>query len=455
MAFRGLCGVKCNSMPNENENEVESRLIASESPELSLGEAPGWFSWFGRAFPAFSERNFRLYFNGQLISMIGTWLQTVAQGWLVLELTHSAFWVGAIAALGMLPTVIFGLPAGVVVDRYDKRKILIAAQVISMVLAAILGFLAIANAATLAAIALLAFLSGVVNALDLPARQAFTFEIVRREHLASAIALASATFNASRIVGPAMAGILISLIGTGGTFLVNAASFIAAIVSLVMITGYRHEPEHHPHPLKAIRAGIAYAFSHPLIRTLLITSAVVSFFGFSYTAILPAVVEQVFGRGAAELGYLYAASGVGAVVAAILISAFSRRIGANIFIVGGNLILGASLAAFAATGNFELGLAASFFIGLGFASAFAMMNTTIQHAVENQMRGRVMSLFVLTFLGVAPFGNFAMGAAAERFGPPAAIAAGAGVVLLAGIVLLLRYRHLARGGEFRSSSARS
>ncbi len=434
-----------------NENEVESRLIASESPELTLGQAPDWFGWFGRAFPAFSERNFRLYFNGQLISMIGTWLQTVAQGWLVLELTHSAFWVGAIAALGMLPTVIFGLPAGVVADRYDKRKILIAAQIISMILAAILGFLAIANAATLAAIALLAFLAGVVNAIDLPARQAFTFEIVRREHLASAIALASATFNASRIVGPAMAGILISLIGTGGTFLVNAASFIAAIVSLAMITGYRHEPAHHPHPLKAIRAGIAYAFSHPLIRMLLITSAVISLFGFSYTAILPAVVEQVFGRGAAELGYLYAASGIGAVVAAIFISAFSQRIGAATFIVGGNLALGAALTAFALVRSFELGLVASFFIGLGFASAFPMISTTIQHAVEPAMRGRVTSLFVLTFLGVAPFGNFAMGAAAERFGPPAAIAAGAAVVLLAGIALFFNRSRIAQDASATAS----
>lgn len=417
----------------------EEEYIVSEEPEINLGigTSPTWLRRIRDSFPAFRERNFRLYFNGQLISMIGTWLQTVAQGWLVLELTHSAFWVGMIAALNMLPVIFFSLLGGVIVDRLDKRKILLSTQVVSMALAAILGFLAVLHVVNLLEIAILAILLGAVNALDLPARQAFVAEIIRRENLSSAIALNSATFNASRVIGPAIAGWLIALIGTGGAFLVNAASFIAAIISLTLIHFDRkHLAESHPHPFLAIKAGLHYAFTHSNIRLFLIAASVVSLFGFSYTSILPAITEQVFHRGAEGLGYLYTASGLGAMVAAILISFFSKRFGERLFIVGGNFMLGIALLLFSYAMRLETGFLFSFFIGLSFALEFTMINSTILNMIDDSMRGRVMSIFVLMFMGAMPIGSFAMGYAADRIGFHYTILIGSIGVLLMGLILL-------------------
>ena len=246
-------------MPKEFQKE--ERYIASESPEISVGDSAGWTAKIKSAFPAFRDRNFRLYFYGQLISMIGTWLQNVAQGWLVLELTHSAFWVGATAAVGSAPVLLFGLWGGVIVDRIDRRKILLCTQIISMILALILGVLVLLHVANLWEILVLTFLLGSVNAIDLPARSAFIVELVEEKRfLTSAIALNAATFNASRIVGPAFAGLLIAAIGTGGTFILNGVSFIAAIISLILIRFDAPAAQHHLHPFAAIREGIYYSF---------------------------------------------------------------------------------------------------------------------------------------------------------------------------------------------------
>ena len=423
------------------EFQKEEQYIVSESPEINLGEPPGWIEKVKSAFPAFRDRNFRLYFYGQLVSMIGTWLQNVAQGWLVLELTHSAFWVGAAAAVGSAPVLVFGLVGGVIVDRFDRRKILLATQIISMVLALTLGIVAMLHVVTLWEIFLLAFILGSVNAIDLPARSAFIVDLMGdKRFLTSAIALNAATFNASRVVGPAFAGILIAAIGTGGTFILNGLSFIAAIISLAMIRFSATIAEHQAHPFIAMKEGIRYSFSHRLVRIFMAATAVISIFGFSYTSILPSITEVVFRSNAAALGYLYAASGAGALLAAVLISASGRRIRPSLFIAGGSMLLGAVLLIFSFVHILFWGLILSLFIGFSFAVVFSMMNSVIQHMIPDALRGRVMSIYVLMFLGSMPLGGLAFGYGMERWGSQLTVSAGSLLVLLPGIWLMRERR---------------
>lgn len=413
----------------------EENYIISENPELSIGDAPGWLGRLRGAFPAFEERNFRLYFSGQFISQIGTWLQTVAQGWLVLELTHSAFWVGTVAALAGAPILLFGLGGGVIADRFPKRRILLITQTIAMLLAFLLGALAMLHLASVLTICILAFLLGMVDAVDKPARQAFVPEIMARKNLTSAIALTAATFNASRVIGPALAGLLIALIGSGGTFMLNGASFLAAIAAIFAIRVGDREAPVHPHPLTAIRDGLRYTFRQASLRLFLIASSTVALFGFSYGAILPALTEAVFHRGADGLGYLYAAQGIGSVLAAVFISALSRRLGSHIFIIGGNFLLAFSLGLFAVATAFPLGLVAAFGIGLAITAEFSTINSAIQHRIEDAWRGRVASIYMFMFMGAMPLGSIAMGYGAERFGFPTTLLLGALGVFFTGIVL--------------------
>ncbi|TSC77392.1 MAG: permease [Parcubacteria group bacterium Gr01-1014_33] len=415
-----------------HELEIEEEYAGGEPEAIGIDESNRWIERIFKAFPAFRERNFSLYFWGQFVSLIGTWLQTVAQGWLVLEITHSAYWVGVVSALGSLPILFFALFGGVIVDRFSRKKILYVTQILSLIFALVLGLLALFGHATLFAISVLAFLLGAVNALDVPARHAFIAEMMGKKNLASAIALHSAAFNGSRIIGPAIAGILIALIGTGGTFLVNALSFIAVIVSLALIdVSVRRRASAHPHPIAAIREGLSYAFSRAMIRMFLIGAGVVSIFGWSYLSILPVVTEQVFHKRAAELGYLHTAAGIGAVTSVIVISIFMRRFGPRPFVIGGTFLLGAGLLGLSYAPTLPWGLAAMFVTGFSLILAFSVINSTIQSHIEDTVRGRVMSIYVLMWRGTAPIGSFLMGYMAEHFGAGWAIRAGSLVVLVA------------------------
>src|SRR5258708_3787714 len=226
-----------------------------------------------QAFPAFKFRDYRLYFFGQLVSLVGTWLQLVAESWLVLQLTNSAFWVGVVTALGFLPVLLFGLFGGVIVDRFHTRQLLIFTNIGAMTLALILGTLILTGHVTVFAVAILAFLLGVVNALDMPARQSFTMEIVGREVLPSAIALNMGMFNSSRVIGPALAGFLIYKFGTGPAYILNGLSFLAAIAALLLMKTKSVLPEEHSHPIQAIKEGLSYTKNHKLIRNLIIFMA--------------------------------------------------------------------------------------------------------------------------------------------------------------------------------------
>lgn len=356
----------------------------------------------------------------------------------MLQLTNSAFLLGLVAAASMLPSLLFSLLGGVIVDRFPKRKILLFTQTASMCFALILGVLTLLNIITVAEIVILAFLLGTVNAVDVPARQSFVIEMVGRDALASAIALNSGIFNAARVIGPGFAGILIALVGTGGTFIINGLSYIAVIAALLFI---RIDNERVQAPeistLTAIREGIRYAFSEPVIRTLLLFVGVTSVFGWSYSSMLPIIARNIYRADATVLGHFYSASGIGAVIAMVLVSAFSRQIRASWFILGGNILFVLSLILFTFTVNLAIALLLLLFAGLGLISQLAMINTTIQRLADDRLRGRVMAIYALMVMGLAPLGHLEVGYFTEHYGPRFAIRFGAAVVFIFAVILFV------------------
>lgn len=419
----------------------EEEYIIDESREIAIGENPLIRNFFN-AFPALSYTNYRWYFIGQLISLTGTWLQIVALGWLVLELTHSAFWVGAVSAIGAFPAIVLSLFGGVIIDRFDKKKILYITQLLSFTFAFTLGILTVFHWVSLESVIVLSFLLGAVSAVDLPTRQAFTIQMVGKEGLTSAIALNSGIFNGARVLGPGVAGLLIASFGTGGAFLLNGLSFLIVVISLFYIHVESMLPKVHPHPITAIKEGLTYAYHHRSIRLLLMFSSVVSIFGWSYGTVLPVMVAQVFHKGAAELGYMYAAAGVGALLGTILVSVYSKKVSLLVFILGGNTIFSVFMFFFTFMTSVTPAYILLFFSGFGIIMQFATMNSAIQHSVADHVRGRVMSLYTLTFLGMAPLGSFIMGVIAEHFGSPLAIRLGVIVVFLFGGYVYTQRKHL-------------
>jgi len=416
----------------------EDNRIVNESPEISVGERGGWIEALSNSFPALQNRNYKLYFFGQLISLIGTWLQIVAQGWLVLKLSNSAFLLGLVAALSTLPSLLFTLFGGVIVDWFPKKTILLFTQSSAMILAFILGILTWAHFINIWEIGVLSFLLGTVGAIDSPARQAFVPEMVNKDELTSAIALNSGVFNAARVIGPGVAGLLIALVGTGGAFIVNGLSYIAVIVALLMMRLEPRKQAQKTNALLAIKQGFSYSLAHPIIRTLILFTAVSSVFGWSYTTIMPIIAQNEFHLGADGLGYLYAATGLGALMATFLIAGFSKRIPPIIYIAGGSMLFAVSLIMFSFTTNFYWALVFLFFAGLGLLSQFAMMNTRIQSLVKGEFRGRVMSIYVFMFLGLAPIGNFEIGWLSEKTSTSFAIRLSAIVVFIFALIVFLR-----------------
>jgi MFS family permease len=406
------------------------------------------------AFPAFRSRNFRLYFIGQIISMVGTWLQMVAQGWLVLEMTGSAFWVGVTAATSTIPTLFLSLIGGVIVDRYPRRTILLWTQSISMTLAFILGTFTLTGHITIPVILVLAFLLGCVGAVATPAIQAFLSEMVDRSQLHSAVALNASIFNASRVIGPAIAGLMISWIGTGGAFVANGLSYVAVIVALLAITTTAAPVRTaNEHPLQSIRDGIAYTWEHPLIRTIVLFVAVVSIFGWSFMAMLPVVAKRTFGLGASGMGILFSAFGLGSLAATFFVSMMSGRIRASAMVVGGISTFTFALIAFTFATNVPVALFFLFISGFGMLSAFATMTATVQRLVEDRYRGRVMSIYLMVLMGLMPLGNLQIGYLSEHFGTAIAIRAGTVVTIIATIFLIMSRKQIGDAwDEYRASS---
>jgi MFS family permease len=386
-----------------------------------------------RAFGALAHRNFRVFYLGQLLSLGGSWMQSTAQGWLVLELTGSALRLGIVTATASLPTLVFTLWAGDLADRHDKRRILVVAQAVSLAAALVLAVLTDVGAITFAWILGLVLVLGTASAFEIPTRQAFFVDLVGSRDLPNAIALNSAAFNATRIVGPALAGILIGTAGIAACFYANAVSYVAVLAGLLLI----RLPRHRAAPrvlstLESIREGLAYIRGDRLSRTLVWLVAGMSITAFPYIMLLPVFARDVLRVGAPGLGTLLAATGAGALVAGIALAARGAALRRGPLILGASAAFGLLLLAFATTRSFPLALLLLAAAGFSMILNNASVNALLQARVPDRLRGRVMSVYVFMFVGSTPLGALQAGWLARVYGAPTALAVGA--LALLGIV---------------------
>ncbi len=368
-------------------------------------------------FAALRHRNYQLYFGGQLVSNAGTWMQTIAQGWLVYELTHSDLALGIVGFAAAIPALIVSPWGGVVVDRVPKRTLLIVTQASAMLLAFILAALSFTHLVQEWHIILLAGGIGLVNAFDGPGRQAFVVEMVGREDLPNAIALNSLMVNSARVIGPALGGILLAVFGAAWCFTINGISFLAVIIGLWAMRVQPHQPLiQMESPWNLLVSGLHYVSRQIDLGGLLLLSLIFSIFGLSYATILPAFVEQVLHQGAASYGWVNAAVGGGAVTGALMIANQHGRSWRGSWLVISGIAFPIILGAFAFTSLYAFSLVLAFGLGVGFMVQFTMINTLLQTRVEDQFRGRIMALYTLTFFGFSPIGNLAIGALAQAIG---------------------------------------
>ena len=391
------------------------------------------------AFRALNHKNFRLYFGGQGISVVGTWVQRIALTWLVYRLTNSAFLLGIVGFAGQIPLLIVTPFAGVLADRMDKHKILLYTQTLSMVQAFILALLVLTNTIKVWEIIFLSILLGLIDAADMPTRQSFMVEMVgnNREDLSNAIAINSSMVNAARLIGPAIAGILISLVGEGWCFFLNAVSYTAVIFSLVkMDIDHKSAPTKKKKTINELKEGLQYAFGFPPIKSILILLALVSFMGTPIRILVPVFVKQFFHGGADLFGFLMGASGLGALTGAAILMNRKSVLGLGKLITYAVIAFGAGLIAFAISHVLFLSVIFMFMTGIGMMIQLAGSNTMLQTIVDNDKRGRVMSLYAMSFRGIAPFGSLLAGAAAGLIGASLTLIIG-GFFCLAGAIYFL------------------
>jgi MFS family permease len=410
---------------------------------------------------ALRHRNFRLFFFGQLVSVTGTWMQTTAQAWLVLTLVGSnqaAFYLGLLGATQFLPVMILSMFGGMIADLWPKHRTVVATQLTAGVLAMIMAALDGSGVVQVWHIFVLGLALGVVNAVDMPTRQAFVVEMVGHKDVANAVGLNSAVFNAARIVGPATAGILVALVGTATCFFLNSVSYLAVVVGLLLMRDSELMPAERlamPRSAKEVRnnmaEGLTYVRRTPLVLLVVSMVGVISLFGMNFNVILPAVAALVLNTGSVGFGLLTASMGLGAMIAALIVAAGSRpRVR---LLIGGAMLLGAAEVALAATSVFAVALVVVFLAGLGAVAMAASANSLIQVTVPGPLRGRVMSVYTMVFVGSTPLGNTMTGAVAGGFGTPVAVLGGGLLSLLAAgtaAVAAMRYRDsvgLAGGDE--------
>lgn len=390
---------------------------------------------------ALGHRNFRLFWTGQAVSVVGSWMQTVGQAWLVLELTGSAFRLGLVTALQFAPVFVLSIVAGVLVDRVDKRRLIVGTQCALMGLALSLAALTWTGHVRYWHVAVLACAIGVVNAFDMPARQSFVSELVGPDDLVNAIALGSASFNAARVVGPALGGVVIGRFGLPVAFLANGASFLAVIIALLVVRGSARAPGAPSATLRAeMVAGLRYALTTPIVRFVLSLVVVVSVAVLNHTVLVPLYARDVLREGVHGFGLLMAALGAGALTGAVGLAGLGRGRPRLATVVAPPAVAAAGLLSLAFVRVFWLAAPLVFLIGGAQIVFLAGCNTTLQLTTPSQLRGRVMSLYVLAFAGLSPLGSFLMGSLAEAFGVQVACAAGGSLGLVGVLVLVLRAR---------------
>jgi MFS family permease len=390
-------------------------------------------------FRALSHRNYRLFFGGQSISLIGTWLQITAVSWLVFRLTHSSLLLGVVGFTSRIPTFLFASFAGVLVDRWDRHRLLIATQAFSMIQALIMAVLILTGTIEVWHIIALSFFLGMVNAFDIPVRQSFVVEMVeQREDLANAIALNSSMVNGARLVGPSVAGILIATVGEGMCFLLNALSFVAVIAALLAMRITPKKRERQRSLLwQGLAEGYRYAFGFAPIRSLLLLLALISFMGMPYTTLMPIYAGKILHGGPQTLGFLLGATGVGALAGAIFLASRKSVLGLGRIVVMASSVFGMGLIGFSFSRLFALSMGLMVFIGFGMMVHMTSTNTVLQTIVDEDKRGRVMSFYTMAFMGMVPFGSLLAGTLASAIGTPETTMIG-GILCILGSVLFAK-----------------
>jgi MFS family permease len=398
-------------------------------------------------FRALSHRNYRLFWTGAFLSNVGTWMQAVAQGWLVLQLTNSPFWLGLDAFMATAPGFVLTLLGGVFADRIDRRRLLLYTQVMAGLAALILAALVATSVVNRWMVLGFSFVTGCCMSLASPSYLALTYDLVGREDLANAIALNSTQFQLSRVVGPTLAGVAFRIFGLAGCFFANGLSFIAVVASLWMVRMDRRPnslmPSEKQRPIwRDLLEGLRYVRNRPRVSSLLLLSAVNSLFGAPYFSMVPIYARDIFHLGETGLALFQGTAGAGAFFAALLVAYLGDFRRKGWFVLGGAILFGICITGFAVSEHLKFSLL--FLFGLGFAivCSIAITNTLLQKLVTDQMRGRVMSMFLLSFMGTMPIGNILAGAASNHFGPQHTLAVGGLVVTTVATSVLIFNRRL-------------
>ncbi len=408
----------------EGDGEVRSSTGSAARPSAPARGLP----W---ALRAFKHRNYRLFFGGQLISLIGTWMQTVAQSWLVYRLTGSAALLGLVGFSSQIPVLLLASVGGAFADRHRRHRILVVTQTCSMVLAAGLATLTLTHLIQVWQICAIAVLLGVVNAFDIPTRQAFVVEMVGREDLVNAIALNSSMFNSARILGPAVGGVLVASIGEGWCFLSNSISYIAVIAGLLaMRLTAPPRVRRSDSMLASIVEGTRFAWGARPVRSLLLLLGLVSLMGMPYMVLMPIFADQILHGGPRGLGMLMGASGIGALAGALTLAARRSVRGLGRLVPAAAAGFGAGLIFFSLSRSFWLSAALLVPTGFCMVTQMASSNTLVQSMVPDSLRGRVMSVYSIMFMGLAPFGSLLAGQLAQHLGAPTTVKIGGAICII-------------------------
>ena len=394
-------------------------------------------------FRAFAVRNYRIYWTGFAISLVGSWMQTLAQSWLVWDLTRSAFWLGMVGALSQLPSLILGSIGGVLVDRTVKRRLLIITQSGLALSALALAVVTLSGVVRVEHVVVIAAITGLFTAVDTPARLSFVTEVVGKEHLGNAIALNSTTFNAARLVGPSIAGLLVPLIGTGGCFLVNSLSFLAMIFALMMMRDLPAPAYDTSTSVVAQwREAFRYVMRARVPRALILNVVVFSAFGYSYVVLMPVFADTILESGVRGMGAMMGAVGVGALAGGIWQAALSHKARRGRVVIFGAFTLCVALLLFSFSRSLWLSILILPLVGLASISMLASTNTLLQTLAPDHLRGRVLGFYTTAFMGIMPIGSMIVGAVAAEYGAPHTIAAGAAVCLIVASLTLARNKRL-------------
>lgn len=421
--------------PTPGADAVSPQMVfqgLSAQPDVAPGGLPDerFRGGLRQTFRALRHRNFRLFISGQVISLIGTWMQSVAQSWLVYRLTHSELLLGTAWFCVQIPVFALGPLGGLAADRYSRHKLVIVTQTLSMLQAFALAALTLSGRVEVWHILALAVALGVINAFDMPGRQSLIIQMTGKEDLLNAISLNSAIFNSARIIGPGIAGLLVAAVGEGSCFLLNGVSFMAVIFCLLAMRLPKFERQPRYSPWAHLVDGFRYAFRDRPVRTLLAMMAANTIGGMPAVVLMPFFADAIFHRGSQGLGFLMGAMGLGAVIGTLVLAGRTRVAGLTSVILSSAATTGATFVLFAVSGSFYLSLAIMPVIGFSVMRQMAAANTLIQSLIPDHYRGRIMAMYSMTVVGLGPFGSLAAGALAHACGARVTVAAG-GVLCMA------------------------